>query len=404
MLNAELLDLIQQGESNTLEFKRDDLRPEKMAKEITSFANGAGGAILIGVEDDGSISGVQRANLQEWIYDTVIGRYMSPPISPEYKEVVTPQGKVAVVTVPQGVAKPYVVKNHDQVETYVRYGNTTRPATREQLVRLFQSGGLLHTEKSPVHGSSLADLDERRLREYFYDFLKFEPTTELAYLLQDHDFLLADSNYCCSYFAHAMFAKAPQIRLPHAGVRFTVYDGVDKDYNSQFDESLNIPLLEYRGQGRDSNRPLEDALHNDVRFQSHISKDVLIEMTRRRIWDYPQEAVRELLINALVHRDWTKLDMVRVVAYSDRLEVISPGALPNGMTVKSIKNGVTNHRNPRMARIFNTYGYMEQQGMGIRRTVIPLMLKHNGVEPIFEATEDYFKVVLRKKANGNNQV
>ncbi len=102
-----------------------------------------GGVVLLGVEDDGAISGIQRENVQEWVYDTVVGRYVSPSILPDFDEVKTAQGRVAVVTVPKGVAKPYVVKNRDREEIYIRYGNTSKQATREQQVRLFERGGLL---------------------------------------------------------------------------------------------------------------------------------------------------------------------------------------------------------------------------------------------------------------------
>ena len=235
------------------------------------------------------------------------------------------------------------------------------------------------------------------MREYFYGLLKFEPATDLPSLLQQHDFLLPDNDNCCSYFAYALFARKPGTRLPHSEVRFTVYEGTDKDYDSLFDTVFNRPWLEYRGEINDRNHPVEEALHHHPYFQSYLSREELINLVRRRIWDYPPEAVREAIINALAHRDWTKQDMVRIVAYSDRLEVISPGALPNGLTVDGVVNGSLSHRNQKITRIFRDYGYMEQQGMGIRRKLIPLMLKHNGVEPIFQATEDYFKVVLPKK-------
>ena len=103
-------------------------------------------------------------------------------------------------------------------------------------------------------------------------------------------------------------------------------------------------------------------------------------------------AIRELIINAYAHRDWTRQNTVEVTVYSDRMEIISPGALPNGITVEKIKAGERTPRNNKIINIFRDYGLMESQGMGIRRKVIPLMREENGCEPIFEAAEDYFKV------------
>jgi ATP-dependent DNA helicase RecG len=397
MLASELLTLINQEEGAKLEFKRDDIRPETMAKEIVAFANMNGGTILVGVEDDGTISGIQKENLQAWLMDTVIGRHVHPFVLPNYEEVTTDEGKVAVVEIHQGNSKPYVLRHNDREDIYVRYGDTCRLAGREQQVRLFDTGGLLSAEKLPVYGSSLAGLDERRYNEYFKKILRHQQA-DVPSLLAYHSFLVGEhSNLCCSYFACALFAKSPQLRLPQAGLRMTVYEGPDKDYNSRFDRIFNLPFLEYQGELQ-NNEPVEPPLHEHSQIKEHISYEQLEGMTRRRTWDYPEEAVRELLINALVHRDWTKQDYVRVVAYSDRLEVISPGSLPNGMTVEKMKNGVIIQRNPLTARIFRDYGYMEHQGMGIRQKVIPLMKKHNGTEPDFEATEDYFKVTLWKKS------
>ena len=87
MLIGDLLELTNQTEGAKLEFKRDDERPETFAKEIVAFANMNGGIVLVGVEDDGSISGIKRHNLQEWLMDTVIGRYVHPFILPDYEEI-----------------------------------------------------------------------------------------------------------------------------------------------------------------------------------------------------------------------------------------------------------------------------------------------------------------------------
>ena len=104
----------------------------------------------MGVADDGSICGVRTEGLQEWLIDTVAGRYVSPHILPKFEIILTTDAKaVAVISVPAGVAKPYVVQcRHDRAEKiYVRYGNTCQLASRERLARLFQSGGLTSTEK-----------------------------------------------------------------------------------------------------------------------------------------------------------------------------------------------------------------------------------------------------------------
>lgn len=401
MLLSELLELTGRGEGSKLEFKRggEDLRPEVMAKEIVAFANMRGGTILIGVEDDGSISGARKENLQEWLADTVIARYVHPRVFVEYQEVDTDGGTVAVVEVQESNAKPHALRHRQREDIYVRSGSVCQLATTERTVRLFESGGLPNAERMPAHGSSIEDLDERRCREYLAEHLRHteEELEDLPGLLATHKFLVGKPpNLRCSYAACALFGKFPQRNLPQAGLRLTVYAGTDKDSSPRFDQIYDLPLVEYRGELRAPD-PVDAALHQSTRLREFISHEEVIDRTRRRIWDYPEEAVQELMINALIHRDWTKQDCVRVAAYSDRLEVISPGALPNGLTIEDIKRGASHPRNPVMVRAFGRYGYLEAQGMGIRLKVIPLMRQRNGRDPEFEATEHHFRVTLRKR-------
>ena len=110
MRESEIIEILLNGEDSKNEFKRDDVRPEQLAREIVSFANMNGGKIFLGVEDNGTISGIQRKDLLMWLMDTVIRRYITPQIIPDYKEVTMDDGKVAVISVPMGAAKPYAVK------------------------------------------------------------------------------------------------------------------------------------------------------------------------------------------------------------------------------------------------------------------------------------------------------
>lgn len=399
MLKSELLTIINQGEGAKIEFKRDNIRAEGLAKEIVAFANMNGGIILIGIEDNGDVSGIQRENLHEWLMDTVVGKHIHPFILPDYEELNHQNKKIAVVTIPMGNAKPYVLKHNGREDIYIRYGNTCQLAKREQQARLFDAGGLSSAEKFPVHGSGIDELDDRRYKEYFTKFLEVPDMENWHEFLINRSFLVSTGNSLhCSYLSYAMFAKDPQRKLPQSGVRVTVYSGNDKDYSTLADETLSLPLVAFCGNHSDR-EPIEMALHDKVIdiLQLHISREKLDKTTRKRYWDYLPEVLRELLVNAFVHRDWTKQNYVRVIVYSDRLEVISPGALPNGLTVEKIKYGEQSQRNPACIRIFRDYGYLEDQGMGIRCKVIPLTLEHNGIDAEFTPTEEQFKVTLWKK-------
>jgi ATP-dependent DNA helicase RecG len=124
-------------------------------------------------------------------------------------------------------------------------------------------------------------------------------------------------------------------------------------------------------------------------------------MRREKTFYYPWEAIRETVINALVHRDWTRSVDIEITNYSDRLEVISPGKLQNSMTISKMVAGQRSPRNTLIMEILRDYGYVDSRGMGVRTKVIPLMKQLNQTEPIFEATDDYLKtVLLRKKSDG----
>ena len=397
--------IIAGGENAKTEFKRDDrtLRPERLAREVVAFANMNGGMIVIGVEDDGAVSGVTRRNLQAWLMDTVIGRFIDPQIVPDYEEFVLDGKQVAVVTVPAGSAKPYAVRHQERTDYYIRLGDTVQRAGREQMARLFQSGGLVSVEKMPVHGSSPADLDMRRLEDYFLAVLGEEAVPDWQRTLLNRELLVADEwrpeVRTCSHAGIVLFAHEPRRRMPQAGIRLLVFPGTDMDYDANLDEVLDIPFVGLK-ERRGGRQFVEQSLPNRVLsyLQPHISRERLEGMQRRRHWDYPTAVIRELLVNAFAHRDWTRQTDVQLTVFVDRLEVLSPGSLPNGVTVEKAKEGLRVPRNPNIVNILRDYDFMEHRGMGIRRKVIPLTRAHNGTDPKFDATEDYFKVTLRKEA------
>ena len=119
----------------------------------------------------------------------------------------------------------------------------------------------------------------------------------------------------------------------------------------------------------------------------------------RRIdrWDYPEGAFREAIVNALVHRDYTIAGTdILLAIYADRLEIESPGRLPNTVTIEGMKSGMRYARNQTLVNIMRDYGYVDARGMGVRNKIIPGMLEHNGTEPDFIEKESRFIVRLWK--------
>jgi ATP-dependent DNA helicase RecG len=409
MLKTDLLEIIANGENSGVEFKRDDLRPEQLAKEVVAFANLQGGRVLIGVEDDGAVSGLRRPDLETWVMDTVFGRFVHPMILPLYEEIEVGDGKrVAVVTVATGVAKPYVVRQNNREDIYVRVGSVSRLATREQQAALFGSGGLLHAEVLPVSGTSLAELDKARLEDYLCNIVgedrlpqsDAEWQTRLSALGFMAERESGEGGHAlCTIAGLLLFGRAPRRTLRHAGIRWMSFAGADMDYQAQDDETIDAPLVPLGARSGGVRSTVEPGLPDRLlsRMRPFISTESMVStesLRRERHYRYPVESIREAVVNALVHRDWTRPAGIEVINYSNRLDIKSPGALQNLMTVEKMLAGQRSPRNPILVEVMRDYGYVDARGMGVRRKIVPLVRELSGEEARFEATDDFLLVTL----------
>ncbi|MDE0627151.1 MAG: putative DNA binding domain-containing protein [Bryobacterales bacterium] len=407
MNKAELLELILNGENSDVEFKRDGLRPEQLAKEVVALANLRGGRILVGVDDDGAITGIQRDNLEHWVMDTVFGHKVHPMILPYYEEVqVDDQHRIAVITIDQEVTKPYVRCHRGREEIYIRVGSTSRLASREQQARLYAIGGMRHPELFPVPGSSLRDLSLERLADYLSTIAKYETYPASRGEWKEHlcqlGFMVEhqDGPPICTIAGLVLFGHTPRRSLRQSGVRWMAFDGTEKSYKALDDRVIDGPLVALRKGASGVQRAIaENGLIERLiaamrPFVSEDMAEVDESMRRERHWLYPVEALREAIVNALAHRDWTRYTEVEIVRYADRLEILSPGALQNSMTVEKMVAGMRSARNPLIVEILRDYGYVDARGMGVRNKIIPLLTELNGTEPEFIPTEDDFRVVM----------
>jgi len=404
MLKTELLEIIANGENSGVEFKRDDIRPEQLAKEVVAMANFQGGKLLLGVEDDGTVSGIQRPNLEEWVMNVMQDK-IHPMILPFYEEIKLDEEKsIAVISFPQGISKPYVVRDRGKEEIYIRVGSTSRLATREQQMRLFELGGMLHTEVMPVPRTDMSCLDEVRLNNYLKDILRDpdipdSPEAWQARLLGLSFLTEAAGNICCTIAGLVLFGKSPRRYLKQAGLRVMAFKGQDKEYQAALDEILDGPMVgrwDIDGSGKTlvDGGIIERFMDAIGPFISQEAGEIDEGLRRETQWFYPLEAVREALINALAHRDWTRFVEIEVGSYADRFEVISPGSLPNSMTIEKMKAGQRSPRNTLIMEVLRDYGYVDFRGMGVRTKIVPLTRALTGKEPEFVVTDDYLKTTL----------
>lgn len=406
MRRDELFDLIKNGEDSGVEFKRDSILIQDLAKELVSFLNLDGGVVLLGVEDDGSISGTDRDSLEEWVA-TACRDKIAPPIVPYLSWVkgAIDEKDVLVARVPPGLDKPYALVHNSRSTYFIRVGSTCREASREELERLFQASGRVRYGLKPVPGSTTDDLDGRRLRNYFEAILGWgtpDSDEALVQLLLNLDLAThVDGTAAATVDGMILFGSSPKRLLPQSGIRAISYPGRERSYSAIADEELTGPLLPIVARDGAIVEPglVEQALAFVKLYAPSVSD--LSGGRRAETPAYPAEALRESIVNALVHRDYSIAGSdVMIEIFSDRLEVTSPGRLPNSVTVEGMRTGLRYSRNQILVNVMRDYRYLEARGMGVRFKIIPSMRDHNGTEPEFVSEESRFTVRLWRTEDG----
>jgi ATP-dependent DNA helicase RecG len=425
MNRTELSELIHNGESSGVEFKRDDVAPEKLAKEMAALLNLEGGYILLGVEKDGSVSGLTRGRekAEEWVME-VARTHLRPAAIPFWETLEWSEGKiVGIVSLPDDAPdKPYKCKRGAAWVTQIRVGTTSRDATDEEEGRLYMQSGRLQYDRKPVPGANVDDFDMRRLVNYFRDVRRQacpDPGDRASWtrLLVNTELMYEDRGRPMpSAGGLILFGVRPQKYLPQSGVTAVAYSGTHKDYDARaravlrgpavslFPAQATGPVQAYPGLPLTFSE-LGHAVEGGVIEQSldFVRRNIEIEASiddggrRRERWDYPMEAVREAIVNAIAHRDYTigVID-IELSIYSDRLEIISPGRLPNTVTVEKMRAGYRASRNELIKEVLRDYRYIEATGLGVPRKIIEGMRAHNGTEPDLIEEESRFLLRLWK--------
>ena len=425
MNRTELEELLRNGENSGVEFKRDDVRPERLAKEFAALLNLEGGHLLLGVEDDGTVTGLTREpkQIEEWIME-IARVHLRPAAIPFWETLKLDDGNVVgVISLPADASdKPYKAKRGTAWVTQVRVGTTTRDATDAEEARLYMQSGHLQYDRKPISGATFDDLDLRRLLNYFRDLRQqgAPEDTDLESwlrLLVNTELMAEDrTRRMPSAGGLLLFGLRPNRFLPQAGISATSYSGTKKDYDAKARATLRgsavslFPALAAAGQpvypllprtfSEAGNAVEAGVIDQALDFvRRNIEVTAWIENGGRRLerWDYPLEAVREALVNAVAHRDYTiTVTDIELSIYTDRIEIISPGRLPNTVTVDKMRAGYRASRNELIKEVLRDYRYIEATGLGVPRRIIDGMRAHNGTEPDLIEEDDRFLLRLWK--------
>jgi len=374
----KIQEIIAQGENSAVEFKNAAVTPKSSANEIVAFANTNGGVILIGVEDDGLISGIQGSSVsEEWIAN-IARNNIIPSIGLEISYVDAGDKKIICIEVPKGKDKPYQTQ---QNRFLIRVGSTNRVTTQHELLRLFQQSGVFHYDAVGVEGATISDLNFTKLDKYFDKYnIDFTHETDKERLLENTDILTYDGMPTIGGLL--VFGTNPQRFLKQAYISFAHFQGNDIS-DVLFDKQDIDGTLDYQ---------IETALSvikNNIQNPSVIQGAKTVS-TR---FLYPDKVYRELLTNACIHRNYAiQGSQTRVFLFDDRIEFHSPGKLPNTVTIEKITRGVSYAVNPILLKFMQNLHYIDKLGRGI-----PMVWKtalENGKKVEFEEIGEEFLVTL----------
>lgn len=360
----ELLELIGRGEDSHTQFKANITNPQSLAGDLVAFSNSSGGRIIIGVDDDDSIVGLSNDDIRRinQLIANVATNNVRPSINPETENVPVSDTIVMVVNVREGISKPY---SDNSGVFWVKCGSDKRRVTsREEIQRLLQGAALVHADEIPVQGTTTSDIDLKHFKDFYKrqygedldaneDDAAGKPA--LGQLLRNLGLAKGEELNLAGLM---LFGERPQRFRPALVAKAVAFVG-DDPAGDKYRDSEDIA-----GCLRDLHKQTMSFLTRNLhRRQGNKGFNTEGDL------EVPADALDELVVNMLLHRDYFISAPWRVFVFDDRIEIISPGHLPNNITVENIKNGVSNIRNPIIASFATKELPYRGIGTGIRRAL-----------------------------------
>ncbi len=352
----EITELLKQPESKVLEFKENLSSMNPILTTIVAFANTAGGVLIIGVSQKGKITGIADVLKSEEKLANAIADTITPPILPEIEIATVNKKHLLIVRVSHWRAPFYLRKQGIPRGVYIRLGSTSRPAGPEIISELNRSVLNLSFDQQGIPSLSPKALDMGKIKDSFKSIHKEINEKKLRSLG-----ILAPSNsrFIPSIGGLILFGKR-EVRdqhVPDARVKCARFAGTNK--------SVLLDQYEIEGTILDAVREVPKFIARNTRLGAKIQK-----IRRKDLPEYPKIAIREVLINALAHADYSITgSTIQIAIFDDRLEVHNPGMLPFGFTMNDLKAGISRVRNRIIAKVFHELKLMEAWGSGYQRVI-----------------------------------
>jgi ATP-dependent DNA helicase RecG len=336
MKRDELHAMVALGEDSRRQFKADVTNADSLAADLVAFSNSSGGVMLLGVADDGNVQGLSGGDVRRinQLITNAATQHMRSPISPTTENVSISGRRVAIVlTIPEGLDKPYFDR---QGVIWIKTGSDRRRIqSNEELRRLFQMTGQFHADELPTK-AGIEALDKLRFRDYLRDAYKQEypdSPADLIRLLQNLN--LATETGVLNIAGLLLFAEQPERFLPQFTFKAIRFPG-NSIHATEFLDS------------EDFAGPVRKLFDGAMAFVLRNLHKVQAGrgVNAPGVSEIPPVVFEELLVNALVHRDYLVCAPIRLFIFDNRIEIISPGHLPDNLTVEKIRAGNSNIRNP----------------------------------------------------------
>ena len=360
METLELIERISNGEDSFTQFKRESIPAKDLAKEFVSFLNAEGGILIFGVDDSGEIKGLSFDEIEK--LGQLIGnsaeQNVKPPFHPIVENIAIGESKLVIVHIPKGVSKPYATSSGDY---YIKSSSDKKKISQEELRRLFAESKRLYADEEIVHGSDITDLDT----SLFYRFLEKDNVSvyeelrsgklQLSQVLENLE--LSRENQL-TLAGNLIFGIKPQKFSKSFYIDCCYFDGndisVDKYISKKTIDGNLLTMF---------NNSLDFLKSNLISFQDGV------DFNSSSTLEIDERVLTELIVNALVHRDYYIQSSIKIFIFHDRVEIISPGKLTNSLTVEKIKNGISIHRNPILNSICKNILPYSGYGSGIKRAI-----------------------------------
>ncbi|MBA2307596.1 putative DNA binding domain-containing protein [Candidatus Dependentiae bacterium] len=343
-------------ESSTLEFKRELPKNNQIIKTIVGFCNQNGGRLIIGVDDDGTLRGVSDCVIEDALefLEKHIFETSCPPIIPLIYAQTIEGMTILIIQVSSGMNKPYYIRSEGlERGVYVRLGRSTLRATSDIIEELRWSSRGRSFDAMPVYHSDLHDLDVDKIHQFFKG-RRGAKQTPISFDEALVAYNLTVAEHASVYPTVAgivLFGKNPGAFFPEAMI-----------ICSRFIEREGREALATR----DCTGTLMEQFHQAYTFiVEHLSHSFTIKgLKRKDELEVPPVALREALINALIHRNYHIKAPIKIAIFDNRIELFSPGGFPGPLNIKNLKMGLTYIRNTAISKVFREAGYSEKLGTG----------------------------------------